>query len=416
MRIYARPMSFGVLALIVGAGLAGPLLAIGRRAWVPVVVGEILAGVAIGRTGGGWVDPTDPTTAFLADIGFCMLMFGAGMHVPLRHPGIARGLRRGAAAAVLVGVLAVPAGYAIAALVGGGHGGIYALLLANGSAAVLLPALQEADLMDDGRALVVMSQVALADVAAVVALPLVLQPDRAGRAALGGLVVAASVVGVYLVARILERTPIVHRIRKESKQREWALDLRLSLLLIFVLAWVARRNGTSILVAGFSVGLLVAAIGGPKRLSRQVIGIAAGFFVPLFFVVLGARVDLTALVEHPSYLWLTALLVGLSVVIHVVAGAVTRQGPGSALAATAQLGVPAGVVAIGLPAGLITPGQGGAILLASLASIGLCALGVAIMSRTAARPAASGSDGADQGVDGLGAVDGAPHAPGAQHA
>jgi Kef-type K+ transport system membrane component KefB len=42
-------MTFGVLALIVLAGLAGPLLASGRRALVPVVVGELLAGVIIGN-------------------------------------------------------------------------------------------------------------------------------------------------------------------------------------------------------------------------------------------------------------------------------------------------------------------------------------------------------------------------------
>ena len=40
-----------VLALIVLAGLAGPLLGAGRSVFVPVVIGEILAGVVVGRTG-----------------------------------------------------------------------------------------------------------------------------------------------------------------------------------------------------------------------------------------------------------------------------------------------------------------------------------------------------------------------------
>ena len=377
-------MTFGVLALIVGAGLAGPLLSIGRRAYVPVVVGEILAGVAIGRTGGGWLDPSEPTVAFLADVGFTMLMFGVGMHVPIRAPGIVRGLRRGAAAAVLVGLLALPAGVGIAQAVGGGDGGVYALLLASGSAAVLLPVIQELGLMEDERALVVMSQIALADVAAIVALPLVLEPGRAGTAALGGLIVLVAGLVVLVAARLLQGSALVHRFRKASKRREWALDLRLALLLIFVLAWVAQRSATSVLVAGFLVGLLVAAIGGPKRLSRQVTGIGAGFFVPLFFVVLGARIDLTALWERPSYLSLAALLVALNLAVHLCGGLLTRQGVPSALAATAQLGVPAGVVAIGLQEGVLTPGQGAAVILAALASIGICALGVGMMARQAA--------------------------------
>ncbi len=381
MPLYARGMSFGVLALVVAAGLAGPLLAIGRQAYVPVVVGELLAGVAIGTTGGGWLDTADPTTAFLADIGFAMLMFAAGMHVPLRTPGIAAGLRRGAVAAVIVGLLAVPAGLGIAALLDGGDAAVYVLLLASGSAAILLPAVDEAGLTADRPALVVMSQVALADVAAIVALPLVLLPDSAGSAALGGLIVAASGVAVFLVARALNGREIVHRFRKASKQRGWALDLRLALLLVFVLAWVAQRNGTSILVAGFTVGLLVAAIGGPKRLSRQVVGVAAGFFVPLFFVVLGARLDLRVLFEDPSYFSLAALLIGLNLVVHLAGALLTGQGPPAGLAATAQLGLPAGVVALGLSEGVITPGQGGAIILSALASIAMCTLGVALMAR-----------------------------------
>jgi len=376
-------MSFGVLALIVAAGLAGPLLSIGRQAYVPVIVGELLAGVVIGRTGGAWLDPTEPTTAFLADIGFAMLMFAAGMHVPIRTPGIRTGLRRGAVAAVAVGLLAVPGGMAIAAAVGGGDAAVYALLLASGSAAILLPAAQEAGLTADTRALTVMSQVALADVAAIIALPIVMEPGHAGKAALGGLLVAASGVAVFAAARRVHDSDLVHRFRRASKHREWALDLRLALLLLFVLAWVAQRAGTSILVAGFTVGLLVAAIGGPKRLSKQVIGIAAGFFVPLFFVVLGARLDLRALIERPSYFALAALLVALNVVVHVAGALVTRQPLPAALAATAQLGVPAGVVAIGLASGVVTPGQGGAIILAALASIAICSVGVALMARDA---------------------------------
>lgn len=67
-------MSFGVLAPIVLAGLAGPLLASGRRAFVPVVVGEIAAGVIIGRSGFGRLDPAEPTTAFLAEVDFGHLL------------------------------------------------------------------------------------------------------------------------------------------------------------------------------------------------------------------------------------------------------------------------------------------------------------------------------------------------------
>jgi Kef-type K+ transport system membrane component KefB len=374
-------LSFGVLALIVLAGLAGPLLAAGRRSVVPVVVGELAAGVVIGDTGTRWLDPSGSTITFLYEVGFAMLMFAAGMQVPIRHPGIKRGLRVGLTAAVLGGVLAVPAGIGVAAATGVHHAAIYALLLASGSAAVLLPMVEDAGLTDDSRALTLMAQVAIADVAAIVALPLVMQPSKALHAALGGLAVGAGAVGILGVAKLLRRRTPVREIRRASKKRGWALDLRLSLVILFSLCWLAQRTGTSILIAGFAVGLLTAAVGGPKRLSRQVTGIAAGFFIPLFFVVLGAKIDLRALVHHPSNLEIAALLLVANAAVHLVTARATRQPLEAGLAATAQLGLPAGVVTLGLQLHTFTAGVAAAILLAALGTIVLCSVGVALLRR-----------------------------------
>jgi Kef-type K+ transport system membrane component KefB len=381
-------MSFGILALIVLAGLAGPLLAVGRRGFVPVVVGELAAGVVIGRTGTAWLDPSQATVAFLADIGFAMLMFAAGMHVPLRTPGLPRGLRRGTIAALVVIAIAVPAGLLVSHVAGTVTTAVAALLLAGGSAAILLPILEEEDMLGEERALTLMAQIAVADVVTIVALPIVMEPSRAVRAGLGTLAVAVAALAVFALAHVTTGHPLVHRFRHASKQRGWALDLRLALVVLFGLAWLAVRTGTSILVAGFAVGLVVAAIGGPKRLSRQVTGIAAGFFVPLFFVVLGARLDFRALVHHPAELELTALLVAANVAARQVAALVTRQSPAAGLAATAQLGLPAGVATLGLEQHAFGPGTAAAILLAALATIALSPLGVALMRRSAPAPTA----------------------------
>jgi Kef-type K+ transport system membrane component KefB len=382
-------VSFGILALIVLAGLAGPLFAAGRSAFVPVVVGELAAGVVIGRSGFGWIHPQEPTTAFLAQIGFAMLMFAAGMSVPLRQPGLMSGLRRGGLAAAIAALLAVPFGIVAAHATGVHHPAVYALLLASGSAAILLPALAERGMLDDPRALTVMAQVTIADVAAIVVLPLVLQPGHALRAALGGLLVAGCVVLLYLVTRLLHGRPWVRQARSWSRKRGWALDLRVSLLVLFGLVWLAERSGTSALIAGFGVGLVVAAAGGPRRLSRQVAGVAQGFMVPLFFVVLGARLDLRALWHQPSLLVLAALLAALNAAVHLLAAVFTRQQLGAGLAATAQLGVPAAVVTLGLENHVLTDGEGSAIVTAALVSLALTAAGVTMLARRQAAATAA---------------------------
>jgi Kef-type K+ transport system membrane component KefB len=327
----------------------------------------------------------------MGEIGFAMLMFVAGMHVPLRQPGLISGVRRGGLAAAIAALLAPAAGIAVAEMSGTDHAAIYALLLASGSAAILLPAFEEQRLLDDPRALTVMAQVAIADIAAIVFLPLVLDPGRALRAALGGLLVTLCILAVYAVVHLIHRTPIVRHARRLSKQRAWALDLRLALLVLFGLVWIAQRAGTAVLVAGFGVGLMVAAIGGPKRLSRQVTGVAQGLLVPLFFVVLGARLDLRALFDHPSLIALAAELLLLNLVVHATAALLTRQPFGAGLAATAQLGVPAAVVTLGLQQQILTSGEAAAIVAAALGSLALTACGVTLLgtatpNRTAPEP------------------------------
>jgi Kef-type K+ transport system membrane component KefB len=186
---------------------------------------------------------------------------------------------------------------------------------------------------------------------------------------------------MLLGARSLNGRAFVRRVRHASKKRGWALDLRLALVVLFALAWLAQRTGTSILIAGFAVGLLVAVIGGPKRLSRQVTGIAAGFFVPLFFVVLGARLDLRAVVRHSDTLALAALLLAATAALHLVSAWATHQTTAAALAATAQLGLPAGVATLGLQQHSLSPDRAGAIVLAALATIAVSSAGVALLAR-----------------------------------
>ncbi len=387
-------MSFGVLSVIVLAGLAGPLLSASERVLVPVIVGELLAGLVVGRSGFGWVHPADPTTAFLAAIGFAMLMFAAGMHVPVRQPALARQLGRGTIAACLVGALSALGGWATARAVGVPHAGIYALILASASAAVLVPSLDEAGLLDRAEGLVVAAQVAVADVAAIVLVPIVLQPSRTTHALLGAVAVSACAVVLFLAARQVGDAGWVRRVRRLSKEREWALDLRIALLVLFGLAWLATRIGTSILIAGFAVGLVVAATGGPKRLSRQVTGVAAGFFVPLFFVVLGARIDIRALSTSGTLIGLAVLLVAFDTAIGLVAALLTRQPVAAGLAATATLGVPAAVTALGLQEKVISPGAGAAIMAAALASIAVSGLGVSLLHRrlVGAAPESGGAE------------------------
>ncbi len=175
-------------------------------------------------------------------------------------------------------------------------------------------------------------------------------------------------------------TPAVQALRRQGKQRRWAIDLRIALLGLFVLAWIAERTGASLLIAGFGAGLMVAWFGGPRRLSTEVVGVAGGFFVPLFFVVLGARIDLRGVIEHPSLLALAFALAAATTVVHVLAARLMHQPAASGLLASAQLGVPSAIVALGLSEHVITSAEGAAIITAAMVSLAVCSVGAALMA------------------------------------
>jgi Kef-type K+ transport system membrane component KefB len=387
-------VSFATLVVIVLAGLGGPLLGVlGQRRFVPVVVGEVLAGILVGPAVLDAVAPANVTISTLGNIGFAMLMLTVGMHLPLRERRLAASARDGALLAAIVCLLALPAALLAASVSGTGHAAIYAVVLASGSAAVLLPAFEETGLAG-AEVMAVMAQVTIADVITIISVPVVLQPERVGHAALGAVLVAGAAALLLVAARAVGGHEWVHRVRHLSKTRHWALDLRLSLLILFLLAWIAQKGGTSILIAGFGAGVTVAVIGGPKRLSTQVRGVAEGFFIPLYFVVLGASLDLGGLLREPSMLGLACALAGLNVLIHVLAAAVLHRGMAGALAATAQLGVPAAVASLGLAEHVLSPVVATAIVAAALVSLVVCTLGVEMLTRSSAPPTPQAGAGA----------------------
>lgn len=385
-------MTLGALALIVLVGLAGPVLAGPARLRMPVVVGETLAGVAVGRTGLGWIHADDPVLTFLATAGFALVMLTAGSHVPVMDRRLRSQLGRGVLLAVGTGVLAVPAGLAIGALAGTGHGLLYAVLMASSSAALVMPVVDGAGLAGP-TVTAALVHVAVADTVCIVALPLVEDPGRAGSAALGALAVIGAGIAVLLATTSLARSRTWRRLQKLSKRRHFGLELRWNLLLLFALAGLAQAVGISVMLAGFIAGLGLATQGEPRRLARQIFSVSDGFLSPIFFVWLGAGLDLRVLGQHPRMLVVAAVLAVTTVAIHACARLV-GQPLSLAVLAGAQLGVPVAAVTIGTRNGLLLPGEGGALMLAALVSVAVTAVAAGAAARSAPAAGADVHDSA----------------------
>lgn len=377
-------MSFTDLALIVAIGIAGPLLALPKQWRLPVVLGELVAGILLGPTGTTTLHASDPSFTLLADIGFALVMFVAGSHVPVRDPNIKKSIRIGGLRAVGVAVVAIPLAIAVAHSFGTGHTALYAVLMSSSSAALILPIVDSLGLT--GESVVsALPQIAVADAACIIALPLAIDPSRAGRAALGALAVLACATVLFFVLRYVEQKGWRHRMHDVSEDRSFALELRISLAILFGLAAVATKTHVSIMLAGFSFGLTVAAVGEPRRLAKQLFAITEGFLGPLFFVWLGASLNLRDLGSHPKYIGLGAVL-GLGAVVTHAAMCVTKQPLAIGTLCAAQLGVPVAAATLGTQLNLLAPGQPAALILGALVTIAVATLSGAALASRAERP------------------------------
>ena len=365
--------------------LAGPLLTTVPKARIPVVVGELLIGTVLGRSGFGWAHPADPIFSFLAQAGFALVMMIAGSHVPVRDTRLRAALAKGGLITVGIGVLAVPVGYGLSHLAGTGHTGVYAVVLASSSAALVLPVVDE-DKLAGPPVLTMLAQVVVADTACIVALPLAATPSKAGRSALGAVIVIAVAVVLYVVLRELDKHRLQIRLHRYSVQHAFGLEMRLSLVTLFALAGLAQNVHVSVLLAGFSLGLVLAATGEPRRLGRQLFGVTEGFLGPVFFIWLGATIDLGALFSHPKLVLLAVGLAAGTLLIHGAARLVGQPLP-LALLASAQLGVPVAAVTLGTQNHSLVPGEGGAILAAALVTVGVASAAGSIAASRQPPPA-----------------------------
>lgn len=384
-------MTLPTLLIIMVIALAGPLLSWASRWRTPVLVGQILGGALIGSSGLRLVDPSDPALTLLADIGFALTMFVAGSQIPLRSETLRAGLGRALARAALVAASAVGLGALIGWMLHSPDWLVYAVVLGSSSAALAVPAMQQGRL---GGAPVTdtIAQIALADALSMIALPLVIGTDRALFTAVGALVLCLLAGIAVLTLRWARRRGMLARVHHVSHREHLALELRGTLIVLLLFATLAVQSSVSIMLAGFAAGVIVAAIGEPRRLARQVFALSDGFFSPLFYVWLGASLSLGELWSTPEHLVLGVGLAAGGVLVHL-AGCLLGQPVSLAILAGAQLGVPVAAAAIGTQTGVLGAAESAALVVSALISVIALSATVPLAARRFASDARGASIG-----------------------
>jgi Kef-type K+ transport system membrane component KefB len=163
--------------------------------------------------------------------------------------------------------------------------------------------------------------------------------------------------------------------------------------LLLGLSAIAVHFSASTLLAGFMAGIVLVRLHESNRLSVQLTGLANGFFVPLFFVLLGARLDLRSMFGDAKAVELAVGLAVIGTAAHVLAAVVAGTSPKrwvSGLAASAQLGLPAAAASLALSSHALSPAYSAALVAAGCLTLIPATVGATLLSKNAQTRVRSG--------------------------
>lgn len=301
-----------LLDLFIMLAAAKLMAEIFERLKQPAVVGEILAGVVVGPSLLGWVQPSQIIN-ILAEFGVIFLLFNVGLET--KPQSILSVGRRAFAVGVLGVILPFVAGYFLAHAWGGSFAEsmfIGAALVAT-SVGITARVLGSLGLLDTQVARIILGAAVIDDILGLIILSLVSAVSQ-GEISYLALVKtgAAAVLFVAFVAlvgsRVINRlSPFVERLQLGKP------FFTLGLILCLGLSVASIYVGVAAIIGAFLAGMALAEATEENRKMRQLTTGVTEFLVPFFLVNIGMQLDLH--VFHDGTVVVFAILLTLAAVV-----------------------------------------------------------------------------------------------------
>ena len=308
--------SFLVIGLT--AALAATLVTFGGRwIFVPVVVLELLLGILIGPDILGLAQ-SDQFVTFFSNLGLGMLFFFAGYEIDFER---IRGepLKLALAGWVISLVLAYSLGGLLALA------GIVLSLLFVGSAmattaiGTLIPILDDAGELKTRFGTYLLAAGAVGEFGPILLITFLFSSDTPLTS--GAVLMLFIVVAVFAAVFAVRFVGLGWEKIEGAMETSAQLPIRISVVLVFALAYLAADLGLDLLLGGFVAGIITRlALRGREVaiFESKLSAIGYGFLIPFFFVVSGVNFDMSALVDDPKRAVLVPVFVLLFLVVRGV--------------------------------------------------------------------------------------------------
>ena len=366
-----------LITLLLITGLAAVIPIFAKRLdrfGVPIVVFEIIAGMIVGASGLKLIEPS-PILTFLAEFGFAFLMFLSGLEIDLRllNPNRAgnqgeqrwtQALPLGLLIFMATIVLAFTATALFAPEGATSNPLLLGLILSTTSLGVVVPVLKERDLTGTrfGQYIIVASSIA--DFATLLMLTTVIAVLSSGLT-LDLLLIPTLLLIFIFVARLSARASRGGRFQQALNNLSSATSqIRVRGAIALMVAWVvlAETFGVELILGAFLAGAIAGLISGNEDQGERekLDAIGYGFFIPIFFIMVGARFNLQAVLNSTEGLLLLLWLIIVAFTVKVVPALLLRlrftwrQTISGGMLLSARLSLIIAASAIALDMGLIS--------------------------------------------------------------
>jgi Kef-type K+ transport system membrane component KefB len=310
------PQYLGLLVVILGTAKA--MGAVAQRIGQPAVLGELVSGVVLGASALGMVDPTDEILHLLAEIGIVVLLFEIGLETDLNKL-----LRVGGSSLVVAiagVVLPFLLGYAACWILDLGTkvAIVAGATLTATSVGITARVLSDLNRLQEPESQIVLGAAVIDDVIGLVILAVVTGMTHGEEVTVLGVLATASIAFGFLAGTIAVGKLIVPQFVKWASRFDLpGTPTMLALMLAFGLGWLASEVGSAVIVGAFAAGLLLKETPQAAEMERGIAHLGH-FFVPIFFVSVGAAVDIKVLNPLDPANYQTLLIGGLLIIAAVV--------------------------------------------------------------------------------------------------
>lgn len=276
---------------------------------IPTAVAEIIVGIVLGVSGFNWVDTSNSQLSFLSNLGVIILIFLSGMEIEFDLFKKKQDSQINPVKIALLSFLGIAAfsiflGWILSIL------GLFkdmllaSIIFMTVALGVVIATLKEKEILSKSIGQSILLTAVLGEVVPLLGLT-IYASIHGGDAEKLWLIILLFVAAIVLLIRFKRPYLWFNKITKQTTQ----IDIRLAFFLIFVLVSIAEKVGAENILGAFLAGMVMKLLEPSEATKDKLTSIGYGFFIPFFFIMTGAKLNLKSLFTNQSALLLLPILV-----------------------------------------------------------------------------------------------------------